>query len=239
VTDEWADQVRSTFATRLEEMPVQLRKLAPAVMVEPLSDERDPDALARLALCIWARGADWIVWGILAATPQGPILRRLTIEPCPPHDRREVTLAVVRELSPAQVREQALSVLRVEQGETWQAVAAWAGWRPSDEERAAHERATRAASESRPRQGRPPLPDEHYRRISAEYLRLQEQRGNARGLLGELAKRESRRQGREVPRETVRDWIHGARKRGFLMPGKPGRAGAEPGPRLTKPEEER
>jgi hypothetical protein len=58
--------------------------------------------------------------------------------------------------------------------------------------------------------------------------------GIGRGILKEIAAREAKRLDRHVARETARDWVRGARERGFLTPGKPGRAGAQPGPNLYR-----
>jgi hypothetical protein len=88
-----------------------------------------------------------------------------------------------------------------------------------------------AATHLRPqnvRRGRPGLPDAHYQRIAHAYLALQAQ-GWSRGLLDELAHQEGR------PRETIRDWVHTARKRRFLSTASRGRPGALPGPRLHEP----
>lgn len=89
-----------------------------------------------------------------------------------------------------------------------------------------------AAAHLRPekeRRGRPrKYPDSHYQRIAHAYLALQAQ-GRSRGLLDALADQEGR------PRETIRDWVHTARKRGFLSVASRGRPGALPGPRLHEP----
>jgi hypothetical protein len=76
-----------------------------------------------------------------------------------------------------------------------------------------------------PKRGRHGFGDDFYRRVALLYLELQSA-GWGRGILGEIARLEDR------PRETVSTWVRQARKRGFLTAGTPGRAGAEPGPRL-------
>jgi len=93
-----------------------------------------------------------------------------------------------------------------------------------------------AAASSEPKRGRIGYPDEHYRRIALRYLQLVNgQPPVTRGVLGVMAAEENR------PMETVRTWIHQARKRGFLSSGERGRAGGMPGPRLglkSGPQEE-
>jgi hypothetical protein len=87
-----------------------------------------------------------------------------------------------------------------------------------------------AKSATPSRQGRA-FPREHYQRIAFEYLDLQSD-GMGRGIVQELARRESQRVDHFVSPETVRDWVRGARTRGFLTPGRPGKAGGEAGPNL-------
>jgi hypothetical protein len=104
------------------------------------------------------------------------------------------------------------------------------------DEKKAVRRAARKATPRQRRRGRPAHPDDHYREVAVAYLDLQRE-GFGKGILLELANREGRRLGRPVARETARDWVRGARKRGFLTSGHPGRAGAEPGPNLVQKEE--
>jgi len=73
------------------------------------------------------------------------------------------------------------------------------------------------------RHGRPPLPDELLEEVARAYL---EEAKRGRGLTRRLAARFGR------PEETVRDWVHTCRVRGFLSPGVAGRRGAQPGERL-------
>lgn len=80
--------------------------------------------------------------------------------------------------------------------------------------------------------GRRGYPDDHYRRIALAYLDLQRE-GVSRGIQQRLAEQEGRQP------ETIRDWLHIATKKGFLSPGKRGRAGRVPGPYLyAEPEKE-
>lgn len=92
-------------------------------------------------------------------------------------------------------------------------------------------RLTKAASIEQLKRGRTGYPDDHYRRIALAYLDLLAM-GNRRGILNKLAEQETNRLARYVPRETVRTWVRRARELQFLTAGEPGRAGAEPGPRL-------
>lgn len=78
------------------------------------------------------------------------------------------------------------------------------------------------------RGGRPPLGEDHYRRVALECLELYGS-GAREGILDEIA----RRYGRD-PR-TVADWIRKARHLGFLVPGQPGRLHFAAGPRLFDP----
>lgn len=73
--------------------------------------------------------------------------------------------------------------------------------------------------------GRPPLTREHHRRVALAYLDLQAQ-GHGRGIIQELARV------LDVTPTKASDWVHRARKAGFLSPAIPGRPGAEPGPAL-------
>jgi hypothetical protein len=87
------------------------------------------------------------------------------------------------------------------------------------------------------RRGRRGYPDDHYRRIAFDYLALQQERGTSRGLLEALAEK-VRTEESTPARETIRDWVHEARRRGFLSPTTPGRGGATPGPNLYIDKEE-
>jgi hypothetical protein len=92
--------------------------------------------------------------------------------------------------------------------------------------RAALERT--AAVPSR-RKGRPPLSDDLLEAVSRAYL---EEAKRGRGLTHRLAIRFDR------PEETIRDWIHACRIRGYLSPGVTGRRGAQPGGRLLASDKE-
>lgn len=109
----------------------------------------------------------------------------------------------------------------------------WIEWReglgiavsPEDAETA--RRAADAVKATPLRRGSRGYPDDHYRGVALEYLRLQAE-GRSKGLLIDMAETYGR------PRETIRDWVRGARERGFLSGGVRGKVGAEPGPNLYK-----
>jgi len=86
------------------------------------------------------------------------------------------------------------------------------------------ETALQAATDTR--RGRPPVPDDLLQNVAHAYL---EEAARGPGLTRRLALRFDR------PEATVRDWIMAARRRGFLSAAAPGRRGAVPGPRLTRP----
>jgi hypothetical protein len=234
--DRLSDDGRSQFAAVVAERPDRLRDLlGPEVMASPYRPKSDPDVFAYVEALEHTLDAYWVVRGLLAATPEGPILRQLTVEPWPPEAPIEVTGTVLRSLKPARIRDEALASLRLTvvglsilEGTNWalpakQAVALRAAAAKVDVPAAIRKR------------GRQPLPDEHWRAIALECLRLQEERGgNPRGVLGELARIESRRRKREIPRETIRDWVKTARKGEWLARTRQGRAGFAPGPRLVQ-----
>ncbi|MFG1916161.1 hypothetical protein [Micromonospora sp. NPDC048898] len=91
----------------------------------------------------------------------------------------------------------------------------------------------RSAAASTRKKGRPPLSDELLEDVALAYL---EEAKRGRGLTARLAARFDR------PNETIRDWIHACRKRGYLSQGTIGRRGAQPGERLLmaiSPDEDR
>lgn len=78
---------------------------------------------------------------------------------------------------------------------------------------------------ARPRRGRPPLDDKHYRRVALMYLNaMRKESGRPIPWMAEKLRHEP---------STVRGWVSEVRGRGFLTPGTRGKAGALPGPRLT------
>ncbi|MER7927027.1 hypothetical protein ABTY96_28375 [Streptomyces sp. NPDC096057] len=75
--------------------------------------------------------------------------------------------------------------------------------------------------------GRTTLTDDFLRDVAISYLR-ETAPGQPRGATRRLAKAYDR------PEETIRTWIGRARKAGWLGPSAKGRAGAEPGPKLSE-----
>jgi hypothetical protein len=210
----------------------------PFVMAWPLDDPED-DALAEFRAGVLiapgrdARPAPWLVEGLLYRDPIGPpIVGSVSVRHFPLDQERvlEVTGVVLRGLPLGAIREHALAGL--EGTRLAREAMAETGWTIAP---AAVERAREAAEEARrPRPGRPSLPDEHYARIAGRYLELID--AGVRHVLVALAAEESIRAGRTIPRETIRDWVRKATERGYLAPGKPGRAEARPGSKLKRKE---
>ncbi|MGV9707449.1 hypothetical protein [Streptomyces sp. NPDC003483] len=75
--------------------------------------------------------------------------------------------------------------------------------------------------------GRTPLTDDFLRDVAISYLR-ETAPGRPRGATRRLAETYGR------PEETIRTWIGRARRAGWLGPSAKGRAGAEPGPKLSE-----
>jgi len=213
----------------------------PFVMARPLED-LDSDAIAEFVagdlIAPTPRSAPepWQLGGVLYRDAKGPpIVGDLTVE----HfrvDRKlarvEVTGTVLRGLPLGSIRDSAVDQLpSIEIGRDAMAVVDPLHVRAKEVDQA--RRAAKEAGKTKP--GRPGYPDEHYRRIALRYLTLVERHRN---VLVALATEESKRLGRIVPRETVRDWVRKATERGYLAPGKPGRAEARPGSKLNKKEDD-
>jgi hypothetical protein len=206
----------------------------PHVEARPFRHPPDTAALAEFAAGVLIAPSPqsgrepWRVRGILYRDPKGPpIVGDLVVEHFPISKkgaRGEVTGTVLRALPLGKIRREAsehalTGVLRAR-------IA-----RGMSEEQLAPAR--RAVAEAgKPRPGRPGYPDKHYQQIAERYLDLIE--AGRRNVLVALAAEESARQGREIPRETIRDWVRKATERGYLAPGKPGRAEARPGPKLKR-----
>jgi hypothetical protein len=179
-------------------------------------------------------GRLWSVSGELARNEAGAlVIGRFEIEPL--GHRSDVTTSVLRDVKLSVIRDRAARTLREQaaEGDALEAEEiAWPQASPEESERLAAG-ATLAATPSPP-VGRPSLGEEHYRAIAVEYLAAVEARmragRSAYGLLTELAA------GHYVSRETMRDWIKAARKRGFIAGTSQGRSGGEPGPNLNRRE---
>ena len=88
------------------------------------------------------------------------------------------------------------------------------------------------------KRGRTGHSDDHYRRVAHIYLNMQAVCGT-RGIRGALSEALSQDQGRIIPENTVRDWLHEAGERGFLTSRGRGVAGRDPGPKLFDKEAEK
>lgn len=154
-----------------------------------------------------------------------PIGDRFVLTDLKFHSREGVDTAVLRELRLADLLSELRGHLMEHRGMAYVPLTQVAGAEHGLEARRNTALAD-LADGSAPKQGRKGYPDDHYRRIALRYLHLVNDKRVTRGVLNLLAAEEER------PMETVRTWIHQARKRGFLSPGEQGRAGAMPGPRL-------
>lgn len=91
--------------------------------------------------------------------------------------------------------------------------------------------AERMAASTPPRTGPKGFGEDFYRRLALDYLALQKD-GISRGIRQELARRETKRQGKRITDINIRDALNKATQLGFLSPGTSGRAGRRPGPNL-------
>jgi hypothetical protein len=186
----------------------------PEVLVEPVTDEADPDLIGRF-LALDRVGADlWVIGGDLVSTNYGPTLRGLTVRPWPLDAPREITSGLLRGIRVGDLRDRAYVQLRFATGS------------PTGRATTEDEAERIEAADAKPRRGRKPLPDSHYRRIAQAYVDLQEQHGRSHGLIRALAEAE------HVSEAAMRGWIHRARQRGYLPQARKGRSSAGPGPRL-------
>jgi hypothetical protein len=168
----------------------------------------------------------FVIWGTLALTTGRLTLGELAIAPYTPGESaltgetlRRISLSTIIARAHAEIASRA-DLATLSRRFQWTNA-------PSDQEHEVLTQLTKRAAAGQPNRGRPSLGDAHYARIARAYLQKQAA-GHGRGILQALAQQEGR------PHQTVRDWVAGARKRGFLTPGTPGRAGALPGPRLTE-----
>lgn len=121
------------------------------------------------------------------------------------------------------------------------AVAEWFAARgahllTSDQLTKVRREAKRLAKSTPPKPGPKGFGEDYYRRLALEYLKLQPEIG--RGIRLELARLETKRQGREVTPINIRDALDRATELGFLSKGTRGRAGRLPGPNLYPTENE-
>jgi hypothetical protein len=202
----------------------------PVVQTTPrVDDKHESFADAYFAAGVIVAEDPWLVMGILRVTSDGPpYISELSVEHFPDPDV-EVTGAVLR-FPLAEIRDKAVAEIRGPLLVVYEAMAEIGDVTPETLERV--ESMAKKAENTRP--GRRAKPPEHYRRIALRYLELLKQ--GQRHVLKALAAEESEREGRTVPRETVRDWVRKATKLGYLMPGTQGRASARPGPKLYRKE---
>jgi hypothetical protein len=189
----------------------------------PPGDERPGVHFATLEVI---DGERWLLRGELIPDEQAGLLQlaRLTIEPW--GHRADVTGALWRKLRIAEVRDRAIQkVQALGDRPTYCRGADPEDWWPDfDWDTPAYRQHAEVHSRKR-HKGRRTHSDTHYRDIALAYLRLYEN-GTRRGILQALAGQY------QVPWQTIRDWVARARQLDYLTKGKPGRAGARPGPRL-------
>jgi hypothetical protein len=222
-TKWYEDREAERFARRAKERPY------PEVTVVPV--DKLP-VVARFGAVDEIDGRFVGISGELVVTPGGTaVIRSLAVKPHNARERDfEITATLLRQIHIAEIRRRAVRAI-FERRDDFEAAKGF-GWPMPDEfETAALELAVEAAELPAKRPGRTGYPDDHYRRIALAYLSLLEQ-GEGRGVLKALAAAEGK------PRETVRDWVRIARKRGFLTEGRQGRAGAQAGPNLYERRED-
>ena len=177
---------------------------------------------------LFASGKPWLLRGLMGSAETTGLLelRRLCIEPW--KHGGEVTGTVFRAIRAAEIRAAVLHELRFLGTEPLALIGGPTN-RPlrlfDESERPVRQRLVPAAKPPK-KKGRPGKPDAHYEGVALEYLERCE--NPFRCPTKELAER------RGVPYATMRDWVSGARRRGYLGPGRQGRAGATPGPLLLR-----
>ncbi len=226
--EEWAE--RTELSQRLWDVALM------PLLVRPVIKKTRADVVARFAalLDLEIRPGDfayWFVSGYLSRIGTELAVAELTLEPEQPDSKVPLTPALLRGISLPQILARAQAQLQL--APEWVDLAdRLAPTRPDERSRRdAEEAAGIAASVGRRKGGRPSHPDALYALVAREYLTLYDS-GLTRGIRKQLASILSEKLDRPVPEPTVRDWIRGARERGFLTPATPGRAGARPGPNL-------
>ena len=227
--DQWLSDFQGYFSGRVRKARRDAGSPGdwPYVLARPLEWSADPSALAEFAAGVLiaptpgSSPEPWQVRGLLYRDPKGPpIVGNVTVEHFPigrKTARMEVTGTVLRGVNLGEIRSHAVAGLEG-------VLIARELFRVEAQRM---EPARRVVSEARKRKrGRPGFPDEHFERIALRYLELLHE--GRRDVLVALAQEENR------PRETVRDWVRKATERGYLAPGKPGRAEARPGPKLKR-----
>jgi hypothetical protein len=231
--DSWA-QLRARLESRVQGEPSRLR-------LAPIPGENS----SLVAQFTWEGEEDWWATGVMEVANKDLVIRELTIFANPVRHLGRglteeswflktpsggITSSTLRKVPVGRI----LAGAKAEFEDVETDLAIWEALglpMPSPEAQKLARDAAQKVLHSRLKRGRKGYPDDHYRRIAFAYLDLLKQ-GISRGILRSLATQEGKRAGRAVPVETVRDWVHQARLRGFLTKGSPGRAGGAPGPRL-------
>lgn len=253
-----SDEERASWSTRLAALTRQeaaeyrqaVSRLKqgtglPRVLLYPIKHRTTTTALARFVALVLVgesgpKPSLWVVSGYLTRTSNGSeiAIGALMVQPMPESPETVIGSTVLRvvakECSAILGRAQALLL---DEPEWLDVLEHFDLVVPTSEEKQRARALAEAAAGLTLRRGRTGYPDDHYRRIALRYLDLQRE-GIGRGINKRIAELETKHLGRHVARETARDWISGATKRGFLAPGKQGRAGREPGPNLYRPNEQ-
>lgn len=231
------------------------KERAPRYKVEPLDADQAP-LLATFEVEYFDRTDNWALTGAVALEAGVLVIAQLSIVPSfyrPPRGVRRqrhelvpaggVNSAVLRDIRVGEVlagvqaaiakRGDLLESMRRQHAEHVRAGrGSDVAFREiTDDEIATARKAALAALAAPLRRGRRGYPDDLYRQVALTYLDVLRERPAGRGVLDEVARRLST-EGRPVSPETARDWIRRARDLEFLTPATPGKAGAEPGPRL-------
>lgn len=197
-----------------------------AVLPPPLSPH-DPAAIAQFSASV---PAGWRTVGTVRVDDTGAlVISTLTL--LPDGDRLDsggVTGAVLRAVPTGAILSDVARWVAHEVDEQHARGLFATTWQPTDADR---ERAA-AAKARGPRTGKrgPQYGPGHYRQVAVDAIAAQ-QRGERR-VRAALAATWSERFGYPVQPETVRDWLGGARRRGFLAPTRAGQTVFRAGPAL-------
>lgn len=173
-------------------------------MVEVTVSVRETDHPDVLSFTCQQSAAEWSAYGEAMRTARGFVITQLDVRAGTDHTGG-VTGGLLRQVPTGEILK-------------WVHVAAAQMPPTPQESKPTHEPA---------RPGRAPLSDELLRSVAEAYLR-ETAPGQERGALRRMAQEFGK------PENTVNGWIKKARERGWLGPSTAGRAGAEPGPRLTR-----
>lgn len=189
----------------------------------------------------WSPHGEWpnLWWrfrGTLAVSGAGLVLRSISLEPVELEDSSQdtraflgVSAALLRAIKTDRIIRLALEAMdERREGISKLEGPWWEAWRALDTNLAgALAEAQTAYAEKRKSGGRQPLTDTRLRAVAYECLRIfQDAAGAPPGVHKKLAEQYV------VSTKTIEAWIAEARRRGFLAPGRPGRATFAPGPEL-------